>query len=757
MSGDSLIKDFAVVLAVAGVTGLIFRRLGLSAVVGYLFAGLIIGPYTPPFSLVDDVDRINQLSQIGLVFLMFFVGMGLSLDRIRKLGAATVLATAITAWMVFNLCYLLSLAMGWETIQVLFFAAIFMVSSSAIIVKMLSESGETHERFALRAQGVTVLEDLVAIIMITLLSSQIQFSAAEPGQVGKTLAMLGSFVVLVMVVGLLFLPRMLSRFAKSADSDLKVVFVSGMLFASALAALLAGFSVALGAFLFGVIVSETPLKSRVEKSLGGTQDIFGAVFFVSIGMLIDLRIVWENGFLILGLTLFALCSRVLAATVACLITGNSWESSIRAALILIPIGEFSYVIAQLGVSSGNVPDYFYALAVAASLASAITAPILLRHSESIAGFVQSRIPKKLLRAVEDYGLWLESTLEKREKMPWWKLTRARLGQVAVEILLLAGTLNYSRKLYPDLVKLLAEAGITVPGLLYLYMGVVALICATLLIAAWRNWSAISMIYAEALAGKDRLKRKLLQNAQQLAGTVFLAWVFVVSMPGKITESWLSILFILLVTVFIVVLWRRLVRWQSAVQHSLNTAITSSGSSGASALVVQPKDWNVEVIECILPELASVRGQSPAMIGLRARFGCALVEIERQGVRITNPRPDTLLFPGDTLLLFGTEEQTTSARRFLLDEKEETESEKDFDAIGLQTLRVPEGSPRLGSFLRDLGLTETLNAQILGIRRGKQEFLNPSGKDVLLADDELLVLTSDSGAERFRSWLKDGTV
>jgi monovalent cation:H+ antiporter-2, CPA2 family len=368
--------------------------------------------------------------------------------------------------------------------------------------------------------------------------------------------------------------------------------------------------------------------------------------------------------------------------------------------------------------------------------------------------LQGWLPQKVFRAVESYGPWLESTLQKRGKTPWWKLTRSRLGQLLIEILLLVGVLNYSTQFYPDLVLLLEKSGLVIPQFVYFYMGIVALICATLLIAAWRNWSAMSMIYAEALAGKDRIKRGLLQNGLQLVGSIILGWIFLLSMPDRVTESWLSLIFVLFVALFISVFWRRMIRWQSAVQHTLNTTLTSSAPSCATALNVRPKDWNVEVIECLLPELASVRGQSLNTIGLRTRFGCSLVEIERQGVRIPNPRPDVQLFPGDKLLLFGTEEQTQAARLFLLNESDETESEKNFDTVTLHTLTVPIDSPRSGSLLKELSMIDTLCTQILGIRRREMEILNPGGKDRLESGDELLLLTSENGAKRLLEWLSE---
>ena len=236
-AGLLFIRDLAVVLLVAALVGALFRKMGLSPVVGYLVAGMVVGPYTPPFSLVTDPERVRTLSQLGLVFLMFFVGLGLSLRRIRQLGVPLLLATGITALLVFSFTRILAETLGWGVTPGLFLAAMLMVSSSAIITKTLSEAGLTHEKFAQRAMGITILEDVVAVVMITLLDARVapDGAGAGVGGLGRVLGLLGGFVALLVVVGFLIVPRFLQRLARSADYDLRVASISGMLLGTAFA------------------------------------------------------------------------------------------------------------------------------------------------------------------------------------------------------------------------------------------------------------------------------------------------------------------------------------------------------------------------------------------------------------------------------------------------------------------------------------------------------------------------------------------
>ncbi|MFQ3671103.1 MAG: cation:proton antiporter, partial [Verrucomicrobiia bacterium] len=340
MTGLTLIQDFAVMLVLAALAGWGARRLGLSAVVGYLVAGLIVGPHTPPFAFVADGDRVQTLSQLGLVFLMFFVGMRLSLRRIRSLGVGLVVATGLGAWLIFMLCQGLAGVLGWDGRQGLFLGAMLMVSSSAIISKVLEETGSLNDRFAQKAQGVTVLEDVVAIVMLALLTPQ---RGEEAGAVGHTVGLLFAFAVLLVVVGLLFLPKVLARYARSGDRDLKAVLVSGIVCAAAVIASSVGFSVALGAFLIGVVLGETLFRARIEGALTGTQDLFSAIFFVSIGMLIDPKVLLAEWRLILGLSLFALVARCWGTSLALWLTGTRLRTAFMSGLALVPVGEFSYI------------------------------------------------------------------------------------------------------------------------------------------------------------------------------------------------------------------------------------------------------------------------------------------------------------------------------------------------------------------------------------------------------------------------------
>ncbi len=762
MEGISLLQDFAVVLLVAGLSGWVFRKLGLSAVVGYLVAGIIIGPFTPPFSLVTDVARIGTLTDLGLAFLMFFVGLGLSLKRIRRMGFGILAATAITAFCVFQFCQLFSGAMGWDPTMGLVFAAMLMTSSSAIITKMLSESGLTHERFAQNAQGVTVLEDIVAIVLLTILGSKFQLAGATERNLGDTLFLLVGFTALVVVAGLIFVPRLLSRFGRTSDSDLHSVLVSGLIFIAGVASIKAGFSVALGAFLFGVVVSETRFKTRIEKSLGGAQDMFSAIFFVAIGMLIDVTAFAENAGLILGIAVFAILARTLAASLGFLLTGHPLPLAVGSAVVVTPIGEFAYVIAQLGVDAKAVPPSFYAVAVGVSIITAVFAPLLAKNSSRLSRLIEEHEPRWLSNLLGTYRGWLASASAGAAMGNVWRLTRRRVGLVAIQLLMLGGLFGFARPIRNGIAAALERGGVATVGWDVAYWTVLLLIALVLVGAMWQSVQTLCMIYAEALSMRrdstGRL-RAVLSFAFQLAASCLLASGVWLGFPIRSATPFLTVILVVVPLILVVVLWRQLaainIRFEESLVQSKDPTQRPRRSQAVTA-GTQSKDWNLEMTEHTVPERAACAGKSLRELELRPKFGCTIVEIDRQGFVIDRVRPNDTLFPGDRILMFGQSEQIDLATAFLNTEADADTEEADFAEAVLDTLTVSNECGVLGRTLAEAGVYEETGVQIVGIERRGERILNPSGQERIEEGDRLLVMGSTLEIREFSTWMSSGT-
>jgi len=757
MHGIDFIKDLAVVLLVAGLVGWACHRIGLSVVVGFLVAGVVIGPHTPPFSLVTDIPRIETLAQVGLVFLMFSIGMGLSLRKLRRLGLSLVLATFTGAILMYNLTRVLGGALGWNPIETTFLAAMLMVSSSAIINKVLQETGATHEKTGQLAMGVSVLEDVVAIVMLTVLNSLIQIGGAK-ASISATLGLLGAFIALAGIGGMLLVPWLLKRMSVSAGEELPTIVVAGLLFVLAFLADQAGFSLALGAFMLGAIVAETPHKTQVGRAFEGMRDVFSAVFFVSIGMLIDLKAVVDSWALILGITAFVLVARPLAVTAGMILIGGSSRESLRVGLSVTPLGEFSFIIAQLGVTAGAVPPRFQALAVGVSLLTTLAGPVLIRRSEAVSGWIADRQPQWLADFEEYYHRWLERLQQREKKNVLWQMSKKRFKQVGVEMFLVTGLLVFSEQVFA-LVQDYLPADRTFPhGAELVFWSLLVLAALAPLVAIWRNVSALSLLFAQVSTQGHPKGAKLAPMVETGlkggAGLLLLLWLGAI-LPISGMARWLPLIALVVVVLAFLVLRRRLVYWHSMLEVELHEIMTQGEQkfTGTTApWMAAHGDWNLTLSDCVLPDLADARGRTLGELALRSRFGCTVAGVERQGVMVGNPTGDMVLYPRDKVLLLGDPRQVAAGKDFL-QLASGTVPVSTFDEVRMEAVELPPGCGLHGQTLATIALSRAYGLQVAGINRAGRRILNPGGDEKLFTGDDVLVLGSPDQIGAFKAGLR----
>jgi CPA2 family monovalent cation:H+ antiporter-2 len=757
MHGIDFIKDLAVVMLVAGLVGWACHRAGLSVVVGFLVAGMVIGPYTPPFSLVSDIGRIETLAQVGLVFLMFSIGMGLSLRKLRRLGLSLVLATFTGAIIVYNLTRALGGGLGWNPVETTFLAAMLMVSSSAIINKVLQETGATHEKTGQLAMGVSVLEDVVAIVMLTVLNSLIQIGGAK-ASIGATLGLLGAFIALAGIGGMLIVPWLLKKMSVSAGEELPTIVVAGLLFVLAFLADQAGFSLALGAFMLGAIVAETPHKTQVGRAFEGMRDVFSAVFFVSIGMLIDLRAVVDSWALILGVTAFVLVARPVAVTAGMILIGGSSRESLKVGLSVTPLGEFSFIIAQLGVTAGAVPQKFQALAVGVSLLTTLIGPILIRRSERISGWLADRQPKWLADFEEYYHRWLERLQQREKKNVLWQMSKKRFKQVGVEMFLVTGLLVFSEQVF-GLVRDYLPVDRSFPHLAELiFWSLLVLVALAPVVAIWRNVSALSLLFAQVTTAGHPQGVKLAPVVETGlkggAGLLLLLWLGAI-LPISGMARWLPLIALVVVGLAFLVLRRRLVYWHSVVEVELQEILTQGDQkfTGTTApWMAAHSDWNLTLTDCMLPDMADARGRTLGELALRSKFGCTVAGVERQGVMVGNPTGQMILYPRDKVLLLGDPQQVAAGKDFL-QQASGTAGGSTFDEVRMEAVELPPGCGLHGQTLVEIALSRAYGLQVAGINRGGHRILNPGGDEKLFTGDDVLVLGSPDQIAAFKGSLR----
>jgi len=760
VAGFFLIQDLAVVLVTAGAVAWLCQRLGLSAIVGYLVAGAVIGPNTPPFALVADQDRVQTLAQLGLVFLVFSIGLNLSISRLQRLGLSIIIATVIGAVLVLNGGRLCGLALGWSGTAGLFLAAMLMVSSSAIISKVLDELKLTHERSGQLALGMTVLEDVVAITMLTLLTSLIQFGGAEAPPILPTLGALTAFIVFIALLSLLIVPKLLARLNRNALPEIRTLIVGGLLLLLAWLAVKVGYSLALGAFIFGAIIGSTRYKDDVELVFRGMDQIFGAVFFVAVGMLVDFRVMLDAWPLVLGVTALALLLRPLACALGFVAVGNTGRESIQAGLLLVPLGEFSFIIAQLGVESGVLPKSLYAVAVGASLLTSLAAPIMARRSEAISERVVRAAPTFAGKWTDFYHGWLQRLRRRQTASLLWKLTYKRILQVGVHMLIVSALLLFAVPSYDKIKAAVSNQEFATGGLPLLFWSGFGLVLLGPLIAIWRNISALAMIFSEAATQGDRRQsrlRPLLEAALRVVAMVILvAWLLAL-LPAGWSLWGVAGVVILVLVLAAAIFWRRFVKLHSRLEIELAEQFKRASHKMATtawsdALPQQTAGWELDIDEVTLPSDSAHVGKTLAQLGVRQNFGCSIVGIDRQGFSIVNPPAQTVLYPQDKLLLLGHADQLARAARELSAGSPGPTRLTDFDELTMETLVVPPDSPVVGKTLLELDLIHRVGVQVGGIRRGSERNLVPSGRDHLQVGDALLVLGSHLQIKDFAAML-----
>lgn len=404
MSTNAFLQNLALVLSVAAVTTIVFQRLRQPLVFGYLLAGMIVGPHLP-VPLLADQDMLRQLAELGVVLLMFALGLEFSVRKLVALAPTTGLAALAETSLMLWLGFAVGKLMGWSALESLYLGGIVCISSTTIIAKAYAER---NVRGAVRPVvfGILIFEDLVAILLVAGLSS-ISGDGLSLANVGTTVIRLAGFLAALLGVGLWVVPRLVRFVARVGEGETLLVTSIGICFAAALLALAFGYSVALGAFIAGSLVGESGDRVRIEHLIAPLRDVFVAIFFVSVGTLIDPRTIAEHWGLVLGLVVLVTLGKVVAVSIASFLTGSAPRTAVQAGMSLAQIGEFSFIIAAVGAASGTTRPYLYPVAVAVSAITTFATPWLIRAAEPVALYVDRKLPKALQTYVTLYGSWIE--------------------------------------------------------------------------------------------------------------------------------------------------------------------------------------------------------------------------------------------------------------------------------------------------------------------------------------------------------------
>lgn len=756
MDAILLIQDLAVILVAAAVLGYICRKLGLSPILGYLVAGLIIGTPEVAFPYVSDEDRLTAISQLGLIFLMFSIGLQFRLSRIKELGIGVVLATLITALLVFSSVRIVGNFLGFAEEVSLCIAALFMVSSSAIIGKVIDDSGLGHERSSRIALGMTLLEDIVAVVMLTIVSSYI--AQAESGSVNipTTVGLVIGFALILVVSGLFFFPRLLNRTSSKASDEFVTILLTGVLLTVAITAAKSGYSMALGSFLFGVVISETRQSNEISKNFRALKDVFLTTFFVAIGMQVDVFLIPEVIHWILLGSFLALTGRALASFIALVTVSENPRVSFCAAVSLTPIGEFSFIIAGLAVAGGLMNESFQVIAVGVAMITSLISPLLISKSSKIADKLRiDAEPPKVFHAYQRFWSKIHSVTENSLR---WIVIRKRLSQILFEIALISAFLVFSMPFADWLLGFISqtlEREIILSPLLML-LAILAIIIPPV-ISVVRNIDAALALLMEFVA-EDYIELRnytkflhLMILFGSLSALFLWFWNLV---PQEGLQIWTGLAALLLLAIITLVFWRKMIRVHSQWRITLSEAIQEDRSIEKRLLspMLSTASWNLQIKECTLPEETNWAGRTVKDTLLRSKTGASIVGIERHGYRLHSLGPNTHLFPGDIVLLMGNAGQIEQALNLLGQKSDAPLSQGSISDVLLESCIVEPGSAWEGKSLQQLNLPLLYHVQAVGIVRAGKKIANPQLAGELLVGDKLLLLGVSADLKELKSKL-----
>ncbi|MGH8643517.1 MAG: cation:proton antiporter [Gammaproteobacteria bacterium] len=574
MHATHFIQDLAVMMLIAGVISVLFHRLRQPVVLGYILAGVIIGPHTPPFPLITDEKTIESLAELGVVFLMFSLGLEFNLRKLRQVGVTAVIAALAGIVLMTWMGYEIGRFFGWKSMDALFLGAILAISSTTITIKALDELKLKHERFAQLIFGILIVEDILAIAIIALLSSLALSGSMHGNQVLGTLTRLSVFMVVSLVAGILVVPRLLSYVARFRSNEMLLVTVLGLCFGFCLLVIKLEYSVALGAFMIGAIIAEARQLKHIESLVEPLRDMFSAIFFVAIGLLLDPKVLLDYPLPIALITLAVVLGKVLTRTLGAFVAGNDGKTSLRVGMGLAQIGEFSFIIAALGISLEVTSNFLYPIAVAVSVITTLLTPYLIRASDPLADWIGKKMPGWLHDSAAMYSEWLQSIQPTGDHAVVAAMIWRIVTHVTVNMMLVAAAFLGMAFFSDRITVSLGTAGVDLRYSRAVLWAAALMLALPFLIAAYRKLKALAMLLAElgvreTVAGRHTGKvRSALSEIIPIVSLVLLFLLLSALSASLLPPVELLLAIIAGVAFLSVLLWRKLVVLHSKLQIAL---------------------------------------------------------------------------------------------------------------------------------------------------------------------------------------------
>jgi len=744
----NLVRDLAVILVSAGAFTIISKALKQPLILGYIIAGFLVGPHISWFPGISSEETVHQWSEIGIIFLMFGLGLEFSFKKLLKVGSSALVTAGSKFLGVFVIGFVAGQAMGWTAMESVFLGGLLSMSSTMVVLKSYDDMGLKGRPWAGMVFGTLVVEDLIAILLMVLLSTMAVSNRFAGGEMLFNLAKLAFFLILWFLVGIYVIPTVLKKAHKYLSDEILLVVSIGLCFGMVALAEAVGFSSALGAFVMGSILAETTESEHIDRLVGPIKDLFGAIFFVSVGMMVAPAVIAEHWLTILIITLIVMLTHILFAGAGILMTGGGLRNAVQTGFSLAQLGEFGFIIAGVGVSLGVMRDFIYPVIIAVSVLTTFTTPYMIKLAEPAYGGLLKILPDKWVARLDAPEQKSRSTAA--EQSEWKKLLQAYFLRIVLYGVILIAIMIGSKQFLEPL------AGRMFPAWSPFLLNLVVVVVTLLVMAPFLYGLAISSGSINASASKLLAEKP--SNKWPIAGLVLTRTFLAISMIISVIAShfhlagWAVVLLIVGGAVFILTARRTMRRYSFLEQRflsNLNEKEEAERRRRPVSTSVRSKmagyDVHLELLE-VSPD-SVFAGKALRNIPFRAETGANLIKIQRGTRSITIPSGDVQIFPHDKLLAVGTSAQIDALRAMLsrAGAAPETEQEQAFDVL---PVTLDESSFLTGKVLREINMRQ-YRCMVISVLHDGVFITNPK-PDYRFGVGDIVWIAGETGALPYRS-------
>ncbi len=732
-----LVKDLALILIVAGVVTIVFKKLKQPLVLGYVVAGFLVSPHMPyTMSVVDKAD-ISTWGDIGVMFLLFSLGLDFSFKKILKMGISPVITTCSVVFCMMMLGIVVGHAFGWSRMDCIFLGGMLAMSSTTIIYKAFDDLGLRQQRFAGLVMSVLILEDILAIVLMVMLSAVAIGGNPDGGEMLGSVMKIGFFLILWFVVGIFLIPWILRSMRKLINNETLLIVSLGLCCAMAVLSTKVGFSSAFGAFVMGSILAETVEADRIIKLVEPVKNLFGAVFFVSVGMLVDPHVLVDYAVPIVCLVLTILVGQAVFGTFSFMLSGQQLKPAMQCGFSMAQIGEFSFIIASLGLSLGVIGEFLYPVVVAVSVITTFLTPYMIRAANPCYSMLERRLPGRWIAALNNVTLSRRPVNTGRK----WKSLLVQMLRVTVIYAILSGAaialmftffLPFVRHVLPHW---WANAVCGLATLLVISPFLRAIVMK-------KNHSdEFKALWAENVYNRFPLVFTILVRLAVASAFVF----YICNYLTRFTNALMFSIALAAVALMVISrsLKRRSIKMERMFLQNLRSREIEAEVMGRKRPLYEGRllDRDVHIADFDVPEDTLWAGKTLRQLALASKYGVHVSSILRGILRINIPNGDTIIFPCDKIQAIGSDDQLTAFGSALVREVRQKDPDIEKREMKLRQVVIREGGAFAGNTMKESGIRDKFNCMVVGIEEGKEN-LSPVAPSRILKDGDIIWIVGE---------------